>query len=353
MRPDSMQVIDWLLEDTSTAWHVDVALGHQVHAQTWATVAHAADGAAAGDSDALPRYCALHGLYHAQGGKDSSSGRWPGWDDFQRLCSSTSQIAAMVGSKETARLARQVARGAAAMESQGRELPDVVSDTRGWLRAFAGILSERNSPGLARLFLRFAHPNSWLSMAAKGSRGRSDESLGLMVHQGMLRNPECAVLTAHTRAVTGLLAIGSVLLSVDDLGHMIAWDAFSGEAVASVRAHQKGVTAVGRNVHLGDQVDCVVTGSEDGSVHVWDAHGWGGVSRGATKHDGPVKCVALSPSGDIVASGGTDGSVKVHDCASGEQIAVLKGHKQAVKTICFSSDGNTLVSGSEDNTVRS
>lgn len=68
-----------------------------------------------------------------------------------------------------------------------------------------------------------------------------------------------------------------------------------------------------------------------------------------------VTTVAISPSGDYVAAGSLDKSVRVWDARSGILIARLDGmdgHKDSVYSVAFGPDGETLVSGSLDKTIK-
>jgi WD40 repeat protein len=58
------------------------------------------------------------------------------------------------------------------------------------------------------------------------------------------------------------------------------------------------------------------------------------------------------PDGSRIASGGHDRSICIRDTASGEELVRLPGHSSYVFSLAFSPDGETLVSGSGDSTVR-
>jgi len=69
-------------------------------------------------------------------------------------------------------------------------------------------------------------------------------------------------------------------------------------------------------------------------------------------HVGPVKQLAFSGDGTLLASGGADGVVAVWQADSGELVRRFKGHTGAITFLCFSPDGQTLASGGEDHTAR-
>jgi WD40 repeat protein len=63
-------------------------------------------------------------------------------------------------------------------------------------------------------------------------------------------------------------------------------------------------------------------------------------------------CLAFSPDGKILASGGMDNNVILWNVANPKMLATLHGHTDTVYSVAFSPDGRTLASGSDDKTIR-
>jgi WD40 repeat protein len=71
-----------------------------------------------------------------------------------------------------------------------------------------------------------------------------------------------------------------------------------------------------------------------------------------TGHTGAVCSVAFSPDGKILATGNSDGTVRLWNMATHRQITTLTGHAGEVLSVAFSPDGKTLATGNSDGTVR-
>lgn len=63
-------------------------------------------------------------------------------------------------------------------------------------------------------------------------------------------------------------------------------------------------------------------------------------------------CMAVSPNGRLLATGGAFGQVRLWDLATFECVRLLTGHTEIVKGVAFSPDGKTLATGGNDRTVR-
>jgi WD40 repeat protein len=63
-------------------------------------------------------------------------------------------------------------------------------------------------------------------------------------------------------------------------------------------------------------------------------------------HTGWVDSVAFSPDGQRIVSGSRDATVRVWEAATGREVLCLKGHTGRVECIAFSPDGQRIISGS-------
>jgi WD40 repeat protein/uncharacterized caspase-like protein len=84
-----------------------------------------------------------------------------------------------------------------------------------------------------------------------------------------------------------------------------------------------------------------------GQVQVWDVAS--GREIGTLKgHGRAVGKVAFSRDGKLLATGGTDNTIKIWDFASQRELLTLTGHTANIESLDFSPDGKMLASASED-----
>ena len=69
-------------------------------------------------------------------------------------------------------------------------------------------------------------------------------------------------------------------------------------------------------------------------------------------NEGAVWSVGFSPQGDRIVSGGVDGTVRLWQLDGTPAAAPFKGHEGSVLSVAFSPQGDRIVSGGEDGTVR-
>jgi WD40 repeat protein len=164
-----------------------------------------------------------------------------------------------------------------------------------------------------------------------------------------LRGEDGILVRGHTRGVRSLHVRGNRIASGSDDRTIKLWAADSGEWLSTLKGHQHSVLCVQMD---GERI---VSGSFDQSLCVWDVRTQQSVCewRG---HNFPVNCVQLS-AGDgggverLVVSGGGDNTIKLwSERDPGGCVHTLTGHTAGV--LCLRRDGHTLVSGSQDKTLR-
>lgn len=199
-------------------------------------------------------------------------------------------------------------------------------------------------------------------------------------------DPQILVMYGHTAPITRVRfsSDGLRIISGSLDASVRVWDAFSGEIIATVRAHLLPVLAVGfiPGHSAQDERGAVnsadwraISASRDKTLKLWDLQS-GQELRRYKGHIGRVLCLAIAQwteyeegTGDpiqktYVATGSWDRSCKIWDLDSGSLLHELggkpdrntcpnsEGHENAVTDCCFSPDGSVLATGSDDETLR-
>ena len=147
-----------------------------------------------------------------------------------------------------------------------------------------------------------------------------------------------------------------------------SWDAATGQPIGDLRPEATGQPVSGEERPYGahDTVDSValspdgrriVTGHRDGTVRVWDADTGQQIGDPLTAPGiGTADSVAFSPDGKRIVAGcwGSDGaSVRVWDAETGRPVGQpMTADMGNVVSVAFSPDGKRIVSGGGDRAVR-
>ncbi len=106
-----------------------------------------------------------------------------------------------------------------------------------------------------------------------------------------------------------------------------------------------------RSVIFSPDGKLLATGDTDGIVRLWEASSFREILT-CKGHTNVVESVAFSPDGKILVSGSYDKTIKLWDVKTGECLKVFQGHTESVMSVTFNPDGNILASGSFDRTIR-
>jgi WD40 repeat protein len=74
--------------------------------------------------------------------------------------------------------------------------------------------------------------------------------------------------------------------------------------------------------------------------------------RNATEHSGMISALAVAPSGQPLASGSRDHSVRLWDLSTLQCVERLHGNSSEVWALAFAADGQGIISGAKDGTIR-
>ncbi|KAG2342754.1 WD40 repeat-like protein [Suillus weaverae] len=94
----------------------------------------------------------------------------------------------------------------------------------------------------------------------------------------------------------------------------------------------------------------IASGSEDGTIRRWNPDTGRQIAPPIKTSHGWVEAVKYSPQGDKFASGG-DGAICIWS-KDGKLLIEIKGHEDAVTSLCWSKDGAHIFSASCDHTIR-
>ncbi|MCA9794079.1 MAG: serine/threonine protein kinase [Candidatus Eremiobacteraeota bacterium] len=137
---------------------------------------------------------------------------------------------------------------------------------------------------------------------------------------------------------------GDRIVAGSDLGTVKLFSAKGDELACLLEERRIGSVAFAPNNML------LAAGLFEGQVLVWN--NTGAVAHTLEGHDNMVRCLAFSPDCKQLASGSHDGTARLWDVTTGQELRRFDEHDQVVYALRFSPNGRLVATGAADSVVR-
>ncbi|MDT4967578.1 MAG: hypothetical protein QOJ64_2315 [Acidobacteriota bacterium] len=139
---------------------------------------------------------------------------------------------------------------------------------------------------------------------------------------------------------------GKFLIS-DNEGTIGFLDIESGKETASLSRLSPAI----HSLAFSPSGNILASGSSDGIIRLWQMNG-NDALRIMKGHSDEVSSLSFSPDGKVLASSSRDKTIKLWNVETGKETQNLRGHTEWVHDVSFSPDGTLLASCGDDKTVR-
>lgn len=153
----------------------------------------------------------------------------------------------------------------------------------------------------------------------------------------------------HHKGVYDLLHFGDQVLSAGGDGLLTRWSAEQGRALESIQLSAQSLRALA----LSPSRHLLAAACSDNSIYLLDPETFALKTTLAAAHANSVFCVAWSPDGRYLLSGGRDAMLRIWD--AGENFKLVKeqaAHWYTLNHLVFSPDGRFFATASRDKTIK-
>jgi WD40 repeat protein len=199
--------------------------------------------------------------------------------------------------------------------------------------------------------LAFSADGQWLASAGYDNTLRFwkiDLNQRLFLWQVVKAQPVHVLPNVHSGWVCSIAfrPDGQQIASAGEDGTVKLWQTDQGKLLKTLQGHEGMVKAVafsptGRKV---------ASSAADKTIKIWDTAK--GTLLQTIASGSEANGLVFSRSGQIVVSAHTDCNIRLWQVSTGQQVGILTGHSDIVHAIALSPDGTTIISGSEDKTVK-
>ena len=139
---------------------------------------------------------------------------------------------------------------------------------------------------------------------------------------------------------------GARVVTGDQAGASIIWDALSGKSIHKMPGHRSGISAIAFN----SDGTRVATGSMDGMIKLWDSSS-GKIIHELNDHNTQIYNIIFTPDGSQVITASQAGVTKIWNTQTGQLIDSLESRGARFFAITFSRDRTRFLTSSEKDLI--
>eukprot|EP01118_Nematostelium_gracile_P004874 TRINITY_DN15801_c0_g1_i1.p1 TRINITY_DN15801_c0_g1~~TRINITY_DN15801_c0_g1_i1.p1 ORF type:complete len:406 (-),score=89.07 TRINITY_DN15801_c0_g1_i1:14-1231(-) len=170
----------------------------------------------------------------------------------------------------------------------------------------------------------------------------------------------------HTVSCVRFLPSGDQIISSSRDKTIKIWETQTGYCLKTLQAGEWI-----RSIQITEDGQCLASAANDGSVRFWDLTKPEVTFREMKEHDKPIETICFSPgtvqtletiegksykgkagSGNFLATGCRDNSIKIWEVATGLSVTTLVGHDNWVRGLIWHPNGKYLISVSDDKSIK-